>query len=161
GTFVGVCSTTFQEANVYGDESLSGQVVLTKSAPDDIEGTFTMTGASVSSGAGGRSGANTYVGAFVVTSTQPRSRVRAPPRHRHRAPRARLGRAGAPMSAPRPAQRRAPARGRAARPGAATRAGAERGTGRDQRPDIAARDDRPRPAGAPARGPVRCGTGSE
>jgi hypothetical protein len=68
GTFIGLCSDTHQEGSAYGDYSSGGQVTLTKSEPDDIEGTFTMlAAASGPSGTGGQSGnARTYTGEFAV-----------------------------------------------------------------------------------------------
>jgi len=69
GTFVGVCNSMFQEASALGDASHSGQVILTKSMPNDIEGTFTMIAGPGASGSGGQSGQNTYTGSFAVTSS--------------------------------------------------------------------------------------------
>jgi hypothetical protein len=72
GTFVGVCNSAFQESYVSGDQSISGEVELTKSSPGDVEGTFTMVAAPLTVGAGGQSGgSSTYTGAFAVTSSTP------------------------------------------------------------------------------------------
>ena len=77
GTFVGICSNTTQQTFVNGDQSVGGQVTLTKSAPGDIEGSFTMTTIPPSVGSftlttgpdGGQTGAKTYTGEFAVTGS--------------------------------------------------------------------------------------------
>jgi hypothetical protein len=72
GTFVGNCSGTTQGAGFEGDQSVGGQVTLTKSVPGDIEGSFTMmtippTEGSLTLGPDG--GGNTYTGEFAVTGS--------------------------------------------------------------------------------------------
>jgi hypothetical protein len=74
GTFYGNCSNLPQLAGFEGDQSVGGQVTLTKAAPGDIEGSFTMitipgisTGSSFTVGPDGGWEQNTYAGEFAVT----------------------------------------------------------------------------------------------